>query len=292
MTIVLADLGGTNLRLSKDDGVTIAKFKLTDYTSFENVLLEFTPDISALYLASAITPLGGIIEDKRFSKDAHWRIDLNALGFKTYVLNDLEAAAYGLGNLPKDQAQTLVEATQAQRLFVNPPKLLIGIGTGIGHAFLFEDDAGHKFVQRTHGGHVPAFGVTEEQNSLIARLREKRSVTGRDLIMENIIGGKGLMALCDDIGQDNATRLFWEFLGLYTNMVVSLTGAYGGVYLSGGTIDLLVEEDKADIESFKNFFLRPMVDSVNESLSSTPIYYCKDLNLPVLGLAVYRIAQI
>lgn len=292
MTIVLADLGGTNLRLSKDDGATIEKFKLADYASFEDVLLKFAPDISALYLASAITPLDGIIEDKRFSKDVHWRIDLNALGFKTYVLNDLEAAAYGLANLASDQAKTLLAASHPQRLFNNPPKLLIGIGTGIGHAFLFEDDLGHKFVQRTHGGHIPAVGVTDEQNSLIARLRVKHAGTGRDLIMENIISGKGLMALRDDIGATDATRLFWEFLGLYTNMVVSLTGAYGGVYLSGGTVDLLLEENLADMESFQKFFLRPMVASVTESLSSTPIYYCKDMNLPVLGLAVYRNAKI
>lgn len=291
MSIVLADLGGTNLRLSKDGGKTIQKFKVADYASFEDVLQAFAPGATELYLASAITPLDDIIEDKRFSADVHWRIDLKALGLKVHVLNDLEAAAYGLAAIPDAEVKTLIAATRPQRLFIHPPKLLIGIGTGVGHAFLFESAGGQKFVQRSHGAHVPAFGVTEEQSALIEKLKPKYEAAGRDLIMENIIGGNGLKALRDDLGADIADRLFWEFLGLYTNMAVSLCGAYGGVYLSGGVMDLMIEEGRTDAASFQKFFRRPMVDSVNESLASTPINYCKDLNLPVLGLAVYKDGQ-
>lgn len=290
MSVVLADLGGTNLRLSKDGGKTIQKFAIADYKSLDDVLGEFVPDISALYLASAITPLDNIIEDKRFSDDSHWRIDLAALGCKVSVLNDLEAAAYGLSILPADQTKVLLKATAPQRQFVSPPKLLIGIGTGIGHAFLFEREGQKPFVQRTHGGHVPAFAVTKEQRAIIDRLIAKHSLD-RDFIMENVIGGKGLWTLIDDIGKDAATSFFWEFLGLYTNMVVSLTGSYGGVYLCGGVMDDMVQQAAIDEEGFAEFFRRPMVASVTESLAATPVSYCADINLPILGLSVFSGAQ-
>src|SRR5690606_4557015 len=110
-------------------------------------------------------------------------------------------------------------------------KLLIGIGTGIGHAFLFEREGHAPFVQRTHGGHIPAYGITKEQQDLIALLQSKQTLK-RDLIMENIVSGSGLWTMQDLIGRDDALRFFWEFLGLYCNNLVSTAGAYGGVYLT------------------------------------------------------------
>lgn len=287
MSTVLADLGGTNLRLSKDGGRSIETFKIAEYDSFDSILHTFAPDASALYLASAITPLDGIIEDKRFSKDSHWRIDLNALGLqKITVLNDLEAAAYGLAILPLDQTRLLLSPSEPQRHFESPPKLLIGIGTGIGHAFLYERAGEKPFVQRSHGGHVPAFAITQPQQEIIALLAAKHTLD-RDFIMENVIGGKGLWALSDMIGREQAVAMFWEFLGLYANMLVSLCGAYGGVYLCGGIMDDMVEDNTIDAQRFKKFFIRPMVESVVESLSSVPVHYCKDINLPILGLSVF-----
>ncbi len=288
MSAVLADLGGTHLRLSKDGGKTIQKYKIADFPSLETVLTDFAPDISELYLASAITPLNGIIEDKRFSKDSHWRIDINALPVKkTVVLNDLEAAAYGLAVLPKDQAQLLLPASEPQLHFQSPPKLLIGLGTGVGHAYLFERPGSKPFVQRTHGGHVPAFAVTPAQQDIITLLSTKQKL-GRDFIMENIIGGNGLWVLGDEVGKESAIKFFWEFLGLYCNMLVTGAGAYGGVYLTGGIMDDMIEENAIDAEIFKDYFIRPMVDVVVESLSSVPVYYCRDVNLPILGLSVYQ----
>jgi glucokinase len=290
MSVVLGDLGGTNLRLSKDGGKTIETFLIADYPSFDGVLKNFAPEASELYLASAYTPLDGIIEDKRFADKAHWRIDVNALGVKTIVLNDLEAAAYGLSVLPDDQTKSLLKSTGPQRQFDQPPKLLIGIGTGIGHAFLFERAGQKPFVLRTHGGHVPAFAITKEQEDIVKRLRAKHSLD-RDFIMENVIGGKGLWTLAEDIGKDAAISFFWEFLGLYTNMLVSVAGAYGGVYLCGGIMDDMVEEGTIDADGFEEFFRRPMVSSVTESLAATPVSYVADVNLPILGLSVYSKAQ-
>jgi glucokinase len=287
LSIILADLGGTNLRLAKASNPTdIAYFKIKDYPSFEGVLEAYDPTATELFLASAITPLNGIIEDKRFSEGIHWRIDLNALGrnLKVHVLNDLEAAAYGLINLPEQDKSLLLPATKEQTQFDHPPKLLIGVGTGIGHAFLFEKNGAAPFVQRTHGGHVVAFGITKEQQNLIALLKDHHKLP-RDLIMENIISGSGLLSLMELIGKPEALRFFWEFLGLYCNTLATLAGAYGGVYLTGGVMEDLVKENAVDVKAFETYFRRPLVDSVVESLASTPIYHTHSVNLAIMGLS-------
>jgi len=295
LTVVLADLGGTHLRLARAaDPRKSHKYKIADYPAIDTVLKDFAPDISALYLAAAIHPRGGIIEDKRFGDKSHWTIDLSKLQDalslqKLLVLNDLEAAAHALPDLMGDDLTTIVPAAEEQVHFDHPPKLLVGIGTGIGHAFLFEK-AGHvPFVQRTHGGHVPAMAVSDEQKSLVARLASS-STHGRDLIVEDIVSGSGYANLLTLTSEDHALRLFWEFLGVYCNALVSLCGAYGGVYLTGGVVDEMMAANKIDAASFARFFNRPMVPVVVESLSSTPVYYCREPNMPIVGLA--KLAQL
>ena len=289
MSVVLADLGGTNLRLARSDSpADIKTYQIKDFPAFETVLDDFESDISALYLASAVTPLGGIIEDDRFIKDAHWRIDLNALAKRMHVkfLNDLEAAAYGLSALNKKNLPVLLEASTPQAQFDHPPKLIVSVGTGIGHAYIFEKPGMPPFVQRTHGGWITPFGIGAEHQKIIDLVSDKTNL-GRDTIMENIVSGHGLWMLQKEIGKEDATRLFWEFLGLYCNTLATASGAYGGIYLTGGIIDDMVSDKTIDTKSFEKFFIRPVVASVVESLSSVSVSYCHDINLPVLGLSEY-----
>lgn len=289
MSIVLADLGGTHLRLAKAGGAKIAKYRISDYPDIDSVLKEFAPDISGLYLAAAVHPRGGVIEDKRFGDRSHWTIDLSRLQDslhlqKLLVLNDLEAAAHALSSLTGEDVTTLISAEEDQVHFDHPPKLLVGIGTGIGHAFLFEK-AGHvPFVQRSHGGHMPAIAVSGEQKAVLEKMVAENT-RGRDLIVEDIVSGTGYKNLCAFMSEDHAQRLFSEFLGVYCNMIVSICGSYGGIYLTGGVMDELVAAEKFDVHAFSRYFHRPMVPVVMESLASTPVYYCREPNMPIRGLA-------
>lgn len=290
MTIVLADLGGTHLRLAKaDDHRSVAKYKIADYPDIETVLRDYAPDIAALYLAAAIHPRGGVIEDRRFGDKSHWTIDLARLQDtlslqKLLVLNDLEAAAHALPALTGEDISVILPAVEGTVHFDHPPRLLVGVGTGIGHAFLFEKAGQEPFVQRTHGGHMPALALSDEQKDIAGRLAQINT-RGRDLIVEDIVSGSGYANLLSLMPEDRALRLFWEFLGLYCNALVSMCGAYGGIYLTGGVVDELNAAGKIDAQSFSSFFNRPMVPVVVESLAATPIYYCCDPNMPITGLA-------
>lgn len=290
MSIVLADLGGTHLRLAHAGNITdIDKYKIADYADIGTVLKNFASDIDALYLAAAIHPRKGIIEDKRFGDKSHWVIDLPALEKelslkRLVVLNDLEAAAHSLSTFKGEDLQMLLPVKEDKPHFDHPPKLLIGIGTGIGHAYLFERSGHQDFVQRSHGGHIPVLAVTDEQRDIVAQLI-KIKTHKRDLIVEDVVSGHGFANLKSVTSEENALRLFWEFLGLYCNALVSVTGAYGGIYLTGGVMDELFAANKIDMKAFETYFRRPMVPVVVESLSSTPVYYVLEPNMPIVGLA-------
>lgn len=283
MSVIYADLGGTHLRLARAD-MKVECFTIADHPDMESLLRRFAPDMDALYLASAIHPLDGVIEDKRFGCQSPWRTDLEALKAglnlkKLVVFNDLEAAAHALGALEEGALRVLLPRTRAQIYFERPPRLLIGIGTGIGHAFAFDD-----FVQRTHGGHVPALAVSGEQMRVIAVLKDMKGGE-RDLIVEDIVSGNGYANLQKIVSEKEALRLFWEFLGLYCHVIAGLAGSYGGIYLTGGVIDAFVEKGWVDMTAFAAYFHRPMVSVVRETLAATPVYYCHDVNLPIVGLA-------
>ena len=289
MSVVLADLGGTHLRLAfpAADMPRVEKYKIADYQGIADILTSFAPDISQLYLASAIAPRDGRIEDTRFQDQSHWVIDLQdlekVLSLEGIVLfNDLEAAAYALPALQENQRTLLMPAARDDSHFSKPPSLLVGIGTGIGHAYLFSREEG-AFVQNTHGGHIPIQAFSAEQRDVVLRLQE-RFPKARDWIVEDVVSGHGLMNLMQIVGDDDALRLFWEFLGLYCNLLVSLPAAYGGLYLTGGVMDRLMEQGKVDMAAFQTYFRPAMVPVVSESLSSVPVYYCKEPHMPIAGL--------
>lgn len=290
MSTVLADIGGTYLRLAHLNSPSdIARYKIADYPDFESVLRGYAPDISDLYMATAIHPRGGLIEDKRFGDRTHWTIDLSALKSNLNlkdlsVLNDLEAATYALPSLDEKNLTTLIPKRDDKPHFKNPPRLLVGIGTGIGHAYLMNENA-QPFVQRSHGGHMPALAQTDEQHSIIKNLAALR--TDRDIIAEDVISGYGIANLKNLVSEEDALRLFWEFLGLYLNTLASACGAYRGIYLTGGVIDDLTAQGKIDADTLETWFRRPMVPVVAESLASTPVYYCHESNMPIAGLAAY-----
>ena len=63
----------------------------------------------------------------------------------------------------------------------------------------------------------------------------------------------------------DASRLFFEFLGIHAQNLVSITGFYGGVYLTGGVIDYLIKYDLVDWDSFSLYFRPEMVDVVKKT---------------------------
>lgn len=311
----LADIGGTHLRLAladndKDAPQEIEKFLVSDYKSFEAALEAYTKDknvnIETLWIGTAAYEDGDIW---KFVNNNPWKIDTRRLENQGWpvaaIMNDFVAAGWGVLALgPEDHKIVRAGAHKDEPR----PRLLTGPGTGLGLAHIFPFAEGGAHVQRTHGGHMPAAALTEEQWLILQVIRR---LIDRDLVVfENLVSGPGLFLLykacCLMTGRDTdfktardvfenlaadimqpPLRLFHEFFGIFTANAVVTVHAYGGVYLTGGVLERIMAAGLFDLASFEQAFLLQGVDSVKQDLAGTPVHFVTDPYLPLKGLMVY-----
>lgn len=304
--ILLCDMGGTHARFAQHESQGVysnfKKYRLRDFQSFEDIIQFYMDDtgleFSDARFSLARTPMNGRIEYARHAGDPEYIIDFNLIEekfnwSKPQYLNDLEAAAHGVKHLDNNQTETVLGA-QGEKW--NDNKIVISVGTGVGHAGIFNNQ-----IIRTTGGHWLPITVTEEQRKIESFIRKKKDKSFA-LIMEDFVSGRGLRDIAEATsGQSNeslspsnfmqnlknnpdAIRLFFELLGLYAHNIVSITGFYGGVYLTGGVIDNLIKNNLIDWSAFEKYFRPDMVDGVTHRLDSTQISYVLHDELPLLGL--------
>lgn len=307
---ILADIGGTYARFARAEGrdiVEFKKYKAADYPSLLQALNAYCGE-TGLQGTGEIAIATAAYEDGqvwRFVNLNSWVIDpqmLENAGWTVrIILNDFAAATWGLLNLSDSGKELLKAGTGTAPL----PRCLIGPGTGLGLGYLLPVKTGYH-VQRTHGGHMIAAALTKEQGAVLEAL--KRLKTDNTVpVFENVVSGPGLYniyrALCLINGQEpefpdtpslmkahksagrrETVRLFHEFFGLFAQTVTVSGHAYGGLYLTGGVLDRLMESGDFDIEHFERFFVLPTVRSVHEALSRTPVIYIREPYLAMKGL--------
>lgn len=290
--IFLCDIGGTHARFAKyetkGEYSHFKKYRLNDFTSFEDIVEKYHDDTDLKFenvrFSVARTPINGRIEYQRHAGDPDYIIDFNIIekqfGWKNIpYFNDLEAAAHGVNILDEKQTKVILKSKGD---IWNHHKIIISVGTGVGHAGIFYDK-----IMRTCGGHWLPLTVTDEHRAIEQYIRNQKDADYA-LIMEDFISGRGLEVITDFCNnQDDAIRLFFEFLGLYAHNVVSVTGFYGGVYLTGGVIDHLVSHNLVNWEAFEKYLRPAMVSVVEQRMNSTSVHYVLHDELPLLGLTSF-----
>ena len=304
--ILLCDMGGTHARFARLDGhgaySQFEKYKLNEFSAFGDIIQTYMDDtglsFSKARFAVARQPENGVITYKRFAGDPDYEINFPALErqfgwFDCIYLNDLEAAAHGANALQADQMQEVVPATKTP---VTENKVVISVGTGVGHAGIYGRD-----ILKTAGGHYLPVTVTEEQRKVEAFIRDRKDAS-LSLIMEDFVSARGLKMITeyitgqsvDDLSdealfetlksQPHAIRLFFEFLGLHAHNLVSVFGFYGGLYLAGGVIDHLVKHNLTDWNAFTAYFKPPMLQTIHDRMDGCAVNYVLHDELPLLGL--------
>jgi len=304
--ILLCDTGGTHARFAKYEQCGeyshFKKYRLNDYNAYEDIIQNYLDDVKMPFdhalFSMARTPVNGVIEYQRDAGDPDYKIDFNKVEKKfswpkLQVFNDLEAAAMGLVALDDKQTQIILPASGD---IWNDHKIIISVGTGVGHAGIMDGQ-----IMRTTGGHWLPVTVTKEHRDVEHFIRSSKD-KNLSLIMEDFVSGRGLRAIveyCSGVSNDDvspqdfmedlknhpdAIRLFFEFLGSYAHNIVSVTGFYGGVYLTGGVVDNLVKHTLTNWNAFETYFRPPMVSVVNDRLNSTAAHYVLHNELPLLGL--------
>ena len=265
--ILAGDLGGTKSNLGLFDvqqgtlvRVAEKRFSSQAYPNAEQIMQEFLQSTSGEVTAASFGIAGPVVNNTVKATNLPWIVDgaivAKHLGIaRVRLLNDLEAAAYGVGVLePKD-----VETLHAGVSIPDANRVVVAAGTGLGEGILFWDGKQHVPIA-TEGGHADFAPSNDQQADLWKFLKARNDFVS----CETILAGKGFKRLheflnisvrhpgFDDNSVDPAPGitqqglagtcttcvatldLFCEIYGSEAGNMALKAVARGGIYITGG----------------------------------------------------------
>ncbi|WP_022947569.1 glucokinase [Methylohalobius crimeensis] len=198
--VLAADVGGTKtlLRLAcfSEEGLRVlgeARFASADYDRFEDLLSEFVQGDDRPVAAACFGVAGPVEDGVCRTTNLPWRLDAKRLsdlleGTPVQLLNDLEAAAFGILHLPETQ---LVELNPAARRRDQANRAVIAAGTGLGEALILHPEK-DPLVVATEGGHCDFAPLDVSEDRLLEWLRD---CYPEHVSYERILSGSGLVAI-------------------------------------------------------------------------------------------------
>lgn len=198
--ILAGDIGGTKTVLAlyertADDVrlVNEATFSSREYNTLEQVVSEFLGDKRPALYGACFGVAGPVQGGMARLTNLPWILDESRLAKaletpRVRLLNDLEAAAYGMLFLGPHEFESL----QPGRATSRPGHIaVIAPGTGLGEAILHYDGQ-HYVALASEGGHTDFAPRTDDE---IALLRHLRSAFGGHVSYERILSGAGFANL-------------------------------------------------------------------------------------------------
>jgi len=272
--ILAGDIGGTKTNLAlleaRDDIFEIQvqqQFASREFSSLSDVIMAFAQQTSMPKIDAACFGIAGPVIDGRCrTTNLPWDISTADLQKhlhidKIYLMNDLEATAYGMLYLAEDEFVDLNPTGRA----LNGNRAVIAAGTGLGEAILFYDGADYHPIG-SEGGHCDFAPVTRQQDELLKWMRNRYP---GHVSYERILSGPGIYTLYEFLyesgfapepasmmqipeGKDRsamvnecalkehdplcmeALRLFVEIYGAEAGNLALKSMSLGGVYIGGG----------------------------------------------------------
>jgi glucokinase len=199
--ILAGDVGGTKsvLGLFEKAGAALRQvhertYRNEQFSSFEAILADFLAEGTGPDLAVGCFGVAGTVIDGHCRlTNIDWEMEEKELARllkapHVKLLNDLEAAAYGMLFLRDDELSVLNAGREAGR---TGNVAVVAAGTGLGEAMLFWDGAWHHPIA-SEGGHAD-FAPRNDQE--IALLRYLSSKVGGHVSYERILSGPGIFNL-------------------------------------------------------------------------------------------------
>ncbi len=272
MQILAGDIGGTNTRLAWFDTETHGlrprlerTYPSPAHDSIDAILEQFLelPEIPKIELA-CLGVAGPVIDQVCETTNLPWRLDAAAIkqrfGFhKTWLLNDLEANAWGLETLEAEDLYTLHEGREQ-----TGNRSIVSAGTGLGEAGIYWDGESH-IPFSSEGGHTDfsptsplEYALFEYLSARYGHVSWERLVSGPGieniyeflLMQHGLTTPEALLQRMQEIGQAPAiseaamkddNRLCSQTLGVFVRLYAREAAnhalkimARGGVFLGGG----------------------------------------------------------
>lgn len=271
--ILAGDVGGTKillevgeLRSGRWQPAFMRRYSADDVIQFEDVMHRFLaeweshkPQGAGAIAAGALGVAGPLDGNVVKMTNRPWAVDgdriANRCGIARFsVLNDLAASAAGIDALTEEDLVTLQPGTVRR----DAPRVVVGVGTGVGVAYLVPGAGGRAVVVPGEAGHTGFAPETPEQAEL---WRTLFNALGR-VEVEDVVSGKGLANIYEfivrrevgghtakdpawisesalngrDIHCTAALELFCECLGSVAGNHALGVMAHGGVFLAGGVV--------------------------------------------------------
>ena len=317
--ILAGDIGGTHARLAffqANNGhlklVSETSFASREYPGLEAIVSSFLGKERVGVDAACFGIAGPVRNGRAEVSNLPWIVESSRLAQEirvgsTFLINDLEASAWGIGVLDSADLLTLNEGTSGAQ----GNQAVIAAGTGLGQAGMFWDGCKHH-VFACEGGHTDFGPRNELETELLKYLLEK---FGR-VSYERVLSGPGLVNIYDflrDTGRadepkwlaeklatgdpaatistaalngqsplcEQALAIFVSIYGAEAGNLALKVFATGGVFVSGGIAPKILPKLKDG--KFQEAFLdkgrmRPLLEAI-------PVRVIVNENTGLLGAA-------
>ena len=334
--LLAGDVGGTKTLLGlftagpkRPAAVHVAEFVTLDFPALEPMVGTFLASqrVETGSINGACFGVAGAVTDQvAHLTNVPWRVDraaiTEALGFqRVWVLNDLEALAYGVSVLEPHELAQLHAGHPSQR----GNAAVVAAGTGLGESILLNIDG--RFVPgASEGGHADFGARTPRELDMV---RDLTRIFGR-VSVEHILSGPGIVniyqfthqafgtgprhtpysiapaRLCDEVGEvddlaDLPARIsaaaaegrcgrcvetmdmFVSAYGAEAGNIALRTVATAGVYIGGGIAPKILPALQSGL--FMEAFLAK--SPMDELIQSIPVSVILKPDAGLLGAASY-----
>ena len=292
-----------------------SSYNTKDFSSLSEMVNKFVAENSLQNIEKiSVAVPGPVIKGKSAPERLPWKLEAEEIKShtkidKVYLINDLEASAYGLGNSCENNIVIIHDSEKA-----SPGNVaVLAPGEGLGEAGLFWDgeclrpfatEGGHcefsprtndevefyQFLNKIYG--IVSWEKVLSKSGLFNIYRFLRDVKRQkqpDFLTEAIENGNFTEALIEG-ALDKKDRIctmtidtFLIFMAREANSLVLKLKATGGLYLSG-EIPLMLQKFINREKFYKNFIISDKMEGI---LKDIPIYLVTDTNTIINGAAVY-----
>jgi glucokinase len=320
--VLAGDIGGTktNLALYSVRGEKLHcesshSFQSKRYSGLIPVVQEFLANNSQAIDAACFGIAGPVVDGKVKTPNLPWLVDsaevVHALKLEAVtLLNDLEAAAYGIFSLENDEFYTLNEGSMRR----SGNKALIAAGTGLGQALLYDD--GRRFRPlASEGGHGDFAPRNELEIELLRYLlgrfghvsyervvsgpglfniyrffKDNRGLEEPDWLAERIANGNDPSAEVTKAALAKEAEICIRALDLFVSVYGAEAGnlalrakSVRGLYVGGGIAPKILDKLK------DGMFMRAFIDKgrYTDLLAATPVQVVLNQQSPLRGAAYY-----
>lgn len=325
--IIVGDIGGTkaDLAICEMDGpffkcIKKTRYATQHYNSFIAILNDFIGSGTLQGLNSCFGVAGPIQNGKSQVVNIKWPLISQEIiqytGLSTaWLINDLEAIAYGVGALRETD---LIFINKGSEEYSTGNAAVIAAGTGLGEAGLIWNGHAHQPVP-SEGGHCN-FAPTNEEEIELLRYISKR--LGGHVSYERVVSGPGITLIYEflrDSGKyDEPEWLKQEMIGQDTTVVIAKHAldntsqicvraldifianygaeagnlalkflTHGGIYVAGGIAPKILPKMQSNI--FLNAFLSK--GRFRSLLETFPVKIINNRDINLLGAARYATLQ-